>query len=132
MTLSAIFITSPSYHYVLFLVEYGVTLICGFMLSILLLYLCVTVASVIARRARVILGIGLYMGVMSVISTIVQTVTTIIPLMFTDTEYVYSTDIEVIGNLHFSMCFTIVVYGSVAVASYFINRYLLKNKLNLI
>lgn len=94
---------------------------------VLLMFLCVTLASVIARRARVVIGIGLFFTVNSVTSALVTAGDVFISYITTENfGYNYYVDTAT------QSVFYILLYGSILVVSYFLNRYLLKNKLNLI
>ena len=93
------------------------------------IYLCVTLASVIAKRARVILGIGLFFAVNSTLGTIITIGDAIISYnSYSEVFFGYEYYVDTIGQ---DLLF-IVVYGAVALVAYFLNRYLLKNKLNLL
>ncbi|MBQ3528452.1 MAG: hypothetical protein IJA52_07880 [Clostridia bacterium] len=94
---------------------------------VLLMFLCVTLASVIARRARVVIGIGLFFAVNSVTSALVTAGDVF--MSYITTEYFgYNYYIDTATQ----SVFYILLYGSILVVSYLLNRYLLKNKLNLI
>ena len=93
---------------------------------VLLMFLCVTLASVIARRARVVLGLGLFFAVNSVTSAVVTAGSVFITYMTTEFfGYNYYADTIAQSLLY------ILLYGTILVVSYLLNRYLLKNKLNL-
>jgi len=94
---------------------------------VLLMFLCVTLASVIARRARVVIGIGLFFAVNSVTSALVTAGDVF--MSYITTEYFgYNYYIDTATQ----SVFYILLGGSILVVSYLLNRYLLKNKLNLI
>lgn len=124
----------PTYHYVLFIVEYVLSIIVNFVFGMLLLYFCITLATVIVKKARVLLGVGFYIGVTSVLSALSQIVSTISSIFLgsqtvaTPSEAMAETAVQ----MHIQMWFGIILYGGVAIASYILNRYLLKNKLNLV
>ena len=124
----------PTYHYVLFIVEYVLSIIINFVFGMLLLYFCITLATVIVKKARVILGVGLYIGVTSVLSALTQLVSTISSIFLSSQTVTTPSEAmaEAAVQMHIQMWFAIIIYGGVAVASYILNRYLLKNKLNLV
>ena len=94
---------------------------------VLLMFLCVTLASVIARRARVVIGIGLFFAVNSVTSALVTAGDVF--MSYITTEYFgYNYYIDTATQ----SVFYILLGGSILVVSYLLNRYLLKNKLNLV
>ncbi len=122
-------------HLVLFCIEYVIYLLISLFYGILLMYLAITVASVIAKKARIILGIGIYVGTTTVLSTISSIGSIIISSFYTGvaeglTGYSDAVNTLVIES-HIQMIFMIVVNGAISVGAYFLNRYLLKNKLNL-
>ena len=123
-------------HFVLFCVEYGIYMFIGLFYGILLMYLSITIASIIAKKARVILGIGIYAGVTSVISTVNSIGSMIISAIYaglTEEIYDYAEAAKILTyQAHIQLVFMILVNGGVAVGAYLLNRYFLKNKLNLL
>ncbi len=92
------------------------------------IYFCVTLATIIAKRARVVLGLGLFFGVSSTLSTII----TVADFFISEMSYSGAFDgYEYYADTIGQDLFFIIVYGAVAVGAYLLNRYLLKNKLNL-
>lgn len=111
--------------------------ISALMYELLLIYLCITLGSVIAKKGKLPLGIGLYFGANAVCSTVVS-VLTFVASIFTSEMYdkVQMDDYSGLAKIYFlemnmQMIITLVVYTCVAVGAYFLNRYFLKNKLNL-
>ena len=128
------YIEIPTYHYVLFIVEYVLSVIVNFVFGMLLLYFCITLATVIVKKARVLLGVGLYIGVTSVLSALTQIVSTISSIFLSSQTVATPSEAmaETAVQMHIQMWFGIIIYGGVAIVSYILNRYLLKNKLNLV
>lgn len=128
------YIEIPTYHYVLFIVEYVLSVIVNFVFGMLLLYFCITLATVIVKKARVLLGVGLYIGVTSVLSALTQIVSTISSIFLSSQTVTTPSEAmaETAVQMHIQMWFGIIIYGGVAIVSYILNRYLLKNKLNLV
>ncbi len=123
-------------HLVFYCIEYTVYMLIALFFGILLMYVAITVASVIAKKARVILGIGIYAGVTTVISAVSSVGSMIISAVSAEmTEGLkdYSSAVNYLSvQTHVQMIFMIVIYGAVSVGAYLLNRYLLKNKLNLL
>lgn len=121
---------------VFYCIEYIVYILIALFFGILLMYVAITVASVIAKKARVILGIGIYAGATAVISTVTSVGSVIISVVsaeMTEGLEEYSSAMNYLSvQAHIQMIFMIVIYGVVSVGAYLLNRYLLKNKLNLL
>lgn len=121
---------------VFYCIEYIVYILIALFFGILLMYVAITVASVIAKKARVILGIGIYAGVTTVISTVTSVGSVIISVVsaeMTEGLEEYSSAMNYLSvQAHIQMIFMIVICGVVSVGAYLLNRYLLKNKLNLL
>ncbi len=105
------------------------------LISICLFHMCITIGSIVAKKAKVIAGIGIYYGVNIVFSTIISILGNILTLGLLGGFVEIITGIEstrgilviiaLIGLLVFAMLAT------VAVAIYFATLDMIKNKLNL-
>ena len=96
---------------------------------VFVMYFSVTFASVVVKRARMVLGIVCFMGINSVTSVGIFIISL---LLYT---FLVDSDAPLMNPEHFTYLrygIEYAVYGGLAVGAYFLNRYLLKNKLNLV
>jgi len=108
-----------------------VALIASTLMGINVLYLSITIGSVISKRHKVLAGLGVYFGFTSIISIfqeIIQTFT--VSSLYSMTIYVEDL-LDIAQPYSLNVLLVTLLYAGVAVGAYFINLHCIKNKLNL-
>ncbi len=98
--------------------------------SILLLYICITLASIIVKKAKVIAAIGIYYGAYSAVSFVVQ-LTYIFGLMFIGGTFSNLPESAMMGAVSLILLVILAFAAALCVALYLLEYYLLDKKLNL-
>ena len=115
---------------IIFLIELLISIIVSLFTNILLMYLAITIGCQIAKKHKVLASIGMYFvisSVVSVLSTIIQVITTTTLYGGFDFIYVEPTLSDVTLILLPSIIFSIIL----GVCYFLLNNYILKNKLNI-
>lgn len=132
----------PAGHIAAFIVEFILICVLSLAYQIVLLYISITIAAVIAKKARFVIGTVFYFIINSVVGTVGSVITVIVMIaMSSSTMFGIAMTEEVLDmastisfacwEFHAQFIVNIFVFGAAAVAGYFINKSLLKNKLNL-
>jgi len=129
--------TSPV-HIVFFIIEFVLICILSLVYQIALLYLSVTIASIIAKKARFVVGTAFYFIANSIVST-VSSVLMVLVGVLTLTIGTVGDPVDLFSNtadlvyweFHGQFIVNILVFGGAFAAGYFVNKNLLKKKLNL-
>lgn len=122
------------YGMLVFLLELIVLVIVAPAADVLLLLLCVTLGAVIVKRAKLVLGLGLYYGINTAIGVVIYAF--FIGIMIALIAMIDTTGEETALTLarlaiYGTPAVGIVLFGALGVGSYFINLKLIKQKLNL-
>lgn len=115
---------------IIFLIELLISIIVSLFTNILLMYLAITIGCQIAKKHKVLASIGMYFvisSVVSVLSTIIQVITTTTLYGGFDFIYVEPALSDVTLILLPSIIFSIIL----GVCYFLLNNYILKNKLNI-
>ena len=107
----------------------GVSVVVSLIQSLLLIYLSITIGSVVAKQHKVIASIGLYLGItfgLSIVTTLIRMIPSLYFGMSSSLSY-YSAG----WTVHFSNWLNIALSAAIAVGSYLISRSILKNRVNL-
>ena len=115
---------------IIYLIELLISIIVSLFTNILLMYLAITIGCQIAKKHKVLASIGMYFvisSVVSVLSTIIQVITTTTLYGGFDFIYVEPTLSDVTLILLPSIIFSIIL----GVCYFLLNNYILKNKLNI-
>ena len=115
---------------IIYLIEILISIIVSLFTNILLMYLAITIGCQIAKKHKVLASIGMYFvisSVVSVLSTIIQVITTTTLYGGFDFIYVEPTLSDVTLILLPSIIFSIIL----GVCYFLLNNYILKNKLNI-
>lgn len=122
------------YGMLVFLLELIVLVIVAPAADVLLLLLCVTLGAVIVKRAKLVLGLGLYYGLNTAVGVAIYLF--FIGMMIMLVAMVDAANEETVLTLarlaiYGTPAVGIVLFGALGVGSYFINLKLIKQKLNL-
>lgn len=98
--------------------------------SILLLYICITLASIIVKKAKVIAAIGIYYGAYTAVSFAVQMIY-IFGLMFIGGTFANIPETAMMGAVTLILLVLLAFVAALCVALYLLEYYLLDKKLNL-
>ena len=115
---------------IIYLIELLISIIVSLFTNILLMYLAITIGCQIAKKHKVLASIGMYFvisSVVSVLSTIIQVITTTTLYGGFDFIYVEPTLSDVTLILLPSIIFSIIL----GVCYFLLNNYIHKNKLNI-
>ena len=114
--------------YISMFITYCTLFFVGQAVSVMIVYLSFTIGSVIATKHRVFAGIGIYLLITAIMSTLQSVVSSVVLFVFdAESSFLYATG----SWLLITLWITIVIMVTVGVVCYFIMHYLLKNKLNL-
>ena len=114
--------------YIAMFVTYCVLFFAVQAVSIMIIYLSFTIGSVIATKHRVLAGVGIYLLIITIMSTVQSVVSSVVMFVFgAQSDYLYMTGSWLLITLWISISIMLVI-GAVC---YFVTHYLLKNKLNL-
>lgn len=123
------------YGMVFFLLELITFAVVAMAADILLLLLCVTLGSVIVKRAKLVLGLGLYYGINSVIGGIIYAffigIFIVLAVVSGETADADMTLMFAKFAIYGTPAVGILLFGALGVGSYVINLKLIKEKLNL-
>ena len=133
-----LFTQVPTGHIVAFIFEFVLICVLSLVYQIVLLYISITIAAIIAKKARFVIGTVFYFLINSVVGT-VSSVLTVIAMIFMTMSTAFEsalTDVEIpvsflCWEFHTQFIVNIIVFGGAIVAGYFVNKSLLKKKLNL-
>lgn len=113
---------------------YGLSAVIVLVYELLLIYFCITLGAAIVKKGKLPLGIGLYFGANTVCSTVVSFLTFFASIIVSAVGSTASGEeyaLSFFWEVTLQLIVVLAVYTTVSVATYFLNRYLLKNKLNL-
>ncbi len=119
-----------SYYIIIYLIEALVLLALIMLASILFTYACITIASVIAKKGKILVAVGIYYGATSILSSIFSIfylfgITSFINV-FTDLE-----DAKIFMAVALLILIVILVLCAVCCLLYYITHWCLHKKLNL-
>ncbi len=124
----AIFYSDWTGSLIALLVLIPILLITALFMGVCVFYLSITIGSVISKKHKVLVGIGVYYGINMLLSGVQQLFYFLTSAMFfNDLSYTYDT----FAVLNVYMLFSVILYLAIGIVSYCINLYCLKNKLNL-
>lgn len=115
---------------VLFLIELLISIIVSIFTNILLIYLAITIGCQIAKKHKILASIGIYFvisSIVSVLSTIIQVITTTTIYSGFDFVFVEPTLSDITIILIPSIIFSI----ALGIGYFLLNKYILKNRLNI-
>lgn len=119
----------------LYVTEIVIMIFVSSLISICLLHFCITVGSIIAKKAKVIAGIGIYYGINLVFSTAISIIGTMFMLGLMGGFIHYFTGIASadggLATVAVILFMVIAVLATVAVALYLITLDLIRKRLNL-
>lgn len=130
----------PTIDTVMFIVEFVLLTVVSAVFQIVFIYLCVTIGSIIAKKAKIVVSILVYflanMGISGVLSTIFFIASAIVSGLYWDVISAETVSDEAMAaymyaQFHTQFILSAVVYAGIGVGVYFLNKYLLKKKLNL-
>ena len=98
--------------------------------SILLLYICITLASIIVKKAKVIAAIGIYYGAYSAVTFAAQLIY-VFGLMFIGGTFSNLPEAAMTGTVALILLVLLAFVAALCVALYLLEYYLLDKKLNL-
>ena len=116
-------------NYLLFALEIGFLLIASAVSNILLLLMCITVGAVIVKRAKLVLGLGIYYGANAVVVCIFY-IGIYIGLVAAGAAYEIS-DTAILIMFHAFLLLGSALFSGLGIGAYFINKNLINKKLNL-
>lgn len=133
------FSTISAGHIVAFIIELLIICVISLAYQIVLLYISITIAAIIAKKARFIVGTVFYFLINSAVGTVSSVLMVIVMVALASSQ---AFDASVTGEFidtvnfacwefHSQFIVNIIVFGGAVVAGYFVNKYFLKNKLNL-
>ncbi len=119
-------------HLVLFVIEILLFALAASASSLLLLLLCITIGSVIVKKAKLVLGLGIYFGANSVIGTLLYIVMIVGVLIFGAAASEFNADeTAVYALLHLILSAGGLLFSGLAIGSYLLNKKLINKHLNL-
>ncbi len=116
-------------NYLLFALEIGFLLIASAVSNILLLLMCITVGAVIVKRAKLVLGLGIYYGANAVVVCIFY-IGIFIGSVAAGAAYEIS-DTAILIIFHALLLLGGALFSGLGIGAYFINKNLINKKLNL-
>lgn len=114
--------------YISMFITYCALFFVGQAVSVMIVYLSFTIGSVIVTKHRVFAGIGIYLLITTIMSTL-QSVISSVVLFVCDAQssFLYATG----SWMLITLWITIAIMAIIGIACYFIMHYLINNKLNL-
>ena len=109
-------------------IKYALAVLCGVLGQMILPLLAITIGALVTKKHKLLAGIGIYLGLNSVVSFIsgfVSAVLSIASMLSTDSGMAMEKMMSV------AMLVPAVLYLGIAVGGYFLMHHLIKNKLNL-
>lgn len=114
--------------YISMFVTYCALFFVGQAVSVMIIYLSFTIGSIIVNKYRVLAGIGIYLLILTIMSTLQSVISSVVMYVFgAQSDFLYTTG----SWLMISLWITIAIMIIVGVVCYLVTHYLLKNKLNL-
>ena len=98
--------------------------------SILLLYICITLASIIVKKAKVVAAIGIYYGAYTAVSFAAQLIY-IFGMMFLSGTFANIPETAMMGAASLILLVLLMFVAVLCVSLYLLEYYLLDKKLNL-
>ena len=139
MSFKMLFTQVPAGHIVAFIFEFVLICVLSLVYQIVLLYISITIAAIIAKKARFVIGTVFYFLINSVVGT-VSSVLMVVVMVAMSSSALFSASlsgdiVDVVNfacwEFHTQFIVNIIVFGGAIVAGYFVNKNLLKKKLNL-
>lgn len=118
---------------VLFIIEFILAMICTVVYNILVYYSCISIGH-LAKKNKVLAAFGvyfLYYIITQVISTIFTIIISVYMLSYQEFMMNLIRDVGISTLVHIAFWIVIVVISGLSVAFFFINKGIMKNKLNL-
>ncbi len=115
---------------IIYIIEIALITVFISLSSILLLYICITLASIIVKKAKVIAAIGIYYGAYTAVSFAAQLIY-IFGLMFIGGTFASIPETAMMGAVALILLVLLAFVAALCVALYLLEYYLLDKKLNL-
>ena len=113
-------------------IEFVLTVLIGAAYSLLLMYLSVTLGSIVAKKHKILAAIGLYYAISLGISLLMNLISVFTTTSITTSIYsLGDIEQEIYGLVDSMFLGYVALFAAAAIAAFFINRRLLKKKLNL-
>lgn len=121
---------------VFFLIETVVLVIVSVFGAVLQAYLAITIGAIVAKKHKILASVGFYYIINMAISIVINIFTSV--FLFGSSEFLETGTLDImtgtasfIGVLHLYMIINIVFSLIISITEFLVNRYLLKNKLNI-
>lgn len=119
-------------HLAFFVIEMLLLSLASAASSLLLLLLCITVGAVIVKKAKLVLGLGIYFGANSVIGILLYIVMIVGVLIFgAIASELNAGETAAYALFHIILSAGALLFGGLAIGSYLINKKLINKHLNL-
>ena len=112
------------------IIEFALMVITTAAYSLLLMYLAITLGSIIAKKHKLLASIGMYYAINIAVGLIMNVFSVILVSRVRDDQY-YLTSYYGLSYIESTLWTLVALFTVFAVAAYLVNRHLLKNKLNL-
>ncbi|MBE6684688.1 MAG: hypothetical protein E7592_03445 [Ruminococcaceae bacterium] len=114
----------------IYLIELIALIFCIALSSTLIFYICITLASVVAKKSKIITAIGIYYGISTVVSFSVELIY-IFGIMFVSNAIASFTSSAIMGVAALIVFMVLAFVAALCLALYLLEYYLLDKKLNL-
>lgn len=115
-------------NFILYIIEFIIMILVSASFQLLVYYLAITIGSIIAKKHKIIVSIGVYLGISSITGMIMNILITIIGV---SGNWELNTLDSIFTASHIGLTAIILINATLAVIAFIINNALLSKKLNL-
>lgn len=126
-----IFFDNMGVHEVLYCIEGICLVLFSVIFNILLIYLAITIGSIISNRHKILSAVGIYIAVNTATGVIQTVVLMLSAYILLGNASIYATSYNIIGYLHFTLVSQTALMVIMSVISYIVIKNCVEKKLNL-